>query len=215
MSPAPAALPPASVFNRWRSSLAALLLWFEDLKARTPGFHKKLFAAFMGLNMACFWWALLTAYPEKMLTHEAREIVLMSFPVSIFGGLFDYLSLFVTLLIARRALATPDNRAFLSYLSIDLLIAIAATAWVLFVFTVSGWLINLALSLPETLGQRQELYKGRFWMALMNPLHPESLRNIYFGIVMGASAMLPTLVHLYHALRAALGALFAPAPRKV
>lgn len=212
--PAPAMAPRSATFDRWRKSLLDLLVWFQALKARTHSFHKKLFGVFIGLNMGCYWWALLTAYPEKMLTYEAREIVLMSVPVSILGGVFDYLSLFITLFIARRALATPSNRVFVAYLSIDLLIAIAATAWVLFVFMVSGWLVNLALSLPETLGQREELYKGRFWSALMDPLHPENLRNMYFGIVMGASAMLPTLIHLYHALRAGTAAVFAAATGK-
>ncbi|MFT5539720.1 MAG: hypothetical protein ACI82H_001244 [Alphaproteobacteria bacterium] len=62
-------------------------------------------------------------------------------------------------------------------------------------------MVNLVLSLPETLADRQVLYKGRFWAAYLNPFHPDNLRNIYFGIVMGASAMLPTLIHLFHALR--------------
>jgi hypothetical protein len=204
------AVPPSALFARWRRSLADLLIWFDGLRGRTASFHKKLFAVFVGINMGCFWWALLTAYPEKMLTYEAREIVLMSVPVAIMGGMFDYLSLFVTLWIARRALRASSNAVFVACLSIDLAIAVAATFWVLFVFTVSGWLVNLALALPETLGQREQLYKGRFRSALDNPFHPESLRNLYFGIVMGASAMLPTLIHLYHAARAAAGAVFAP-----
>lgn len=190
------------VFLQWREALLGLLAWFERCAAEIPRFYSRLFAIFVGLNMTCYWWALLTAYPEKMLTYEAREIALMSVPVSVLGGLFDFLSLFVTLMIARRAVASTSNAAYVGYLSIDIVIAAAAGAWVLFVFTVSGWLVNLALSLPETLGQREALYKGRFWAALMNPLHPDNLRNIYFGIVMGASAMLPTLIHLYHALRA-------------
>jgi hypothetical protein len=201
------------VFADWRASLARLLAGFDTLRARTGAFYKKLFAVFIGLNMACFWWALLTAYPEKMLSYEAREIALMSVPVSLFGGLFDFLSLFITLYIARRALATSSNRVFVAYLSIDLVIAIVAAAWVLFMFTVSGWLVNLALSLPETLGQRESLYQQRFWAALLNPLHPESVRNIYFGIVMGASATLPTMIHLYHAMRGMVRAVFMPAAR--
>ncbi len=194
------------VFIQWRESLLHLVAWFERRAIETPRFYSRLFAIFVGLNMACYWWALLTAYPEKMLTYEAREIALMSVPVSLFGGAFDFLSLFVTLMIARRAIASSNNATYVGYLSIDIVIAVAACAWVLFVFTISGWLVNLVLSLPETLGQREALYKGRFWAALMNPLHPDSLRNIYFGIVMGASAMLPTLIHLCHALRAVVRA---------
>jgi hypothetical protein len=199
------------VFAQWLVSLIGLLAWFQRRAAEVPRFYSRLFVIFVGLNMTCYWWALLTAYPEKMLSYEAREIALMSVPVSLLGGLFDFLSLFVTLLIARRAVASTSNAAYVGYLSIDIVIAAAACAWVLFVFTVSGWLVNLALSLPETLAQREALYKGRFWSALMNPLNPDNLRNIYFGIVMGASAMLPTLIHLYHALRAMTRALRADA----
>ena len=210
LNPASDSPSPLGLFANWRQSLVRLLAWFEALRARTPQFHKKLFAIFIGLNLACFWWALMTAYPEKMLTYEAREIALMSVPVSVLGGLFDFLSLFVTLHIARRALAASSNRVFVAYLSIDLVIAIAATAWVLFVFTVSGWLVNLVVSLPETLGQHESLYKQRFWSALLNPFHADSIRNIYFGVIMGASAMLPTVIHLYHALRAVAAAALAP-----
>ncbi len=210
LNPASDSPSPLGLFTNWRQSLVHLLAWFEALRARTPHFNKKLFALFIGLNLACFWWALLTAYPEKLLTYEAREITLMSVPVSVLGGLFDFLSLFVTLHIARRALEATSNRVFISYLCIDLVIAIAATAWVLFVFTISGWLVNLVLSLPETLGQRESLYKQPFWSALLNPFHAESIRNIYFGIIMGASAMLPTMIHLYHALRAVVVATLAP-----
>lgn len=196
------------VFARWRTSLLGLLDWFGSLRARTRAFYSKLLVIFVGLNLTCFWWAVLTAYPDKMLSFEAREIALMSLPVSVLGGLFDFLSLFVTLTIARRAVASDSNAAYVGYLSIDIVIAVAATAWVLIVFTVSGWLVNLMLSLPETLGQREELYKGRFWRALLDPLHPDNLRNIYFGVVMGASAMLPTVIHLFHATRAAVCAAF-------
>ena len=104
LNPASESPPALGLFANWRQSLVRLLAWFEALRVRTPHFHKKLFALFIGLNLACFWWALLTAYPEKLLTYEAREITLMSVPVSVLGGLFDFLSLFVTLHIARRAL---------------------------------------------------------------------------------------------------------------
>lgn len=206
LNPASESPPALGLFTNWRQSLVRLLACFEAPRARSEHFNKKFFALFIGLNLACFWWALLTAYPEKLLTHEAREITLMSVPISVLGGLFDFLSLFVILHIARRALEATSNRVFISYLCIDLVIAIAATAWVLFVFTISGWLVNLALSLPETLGQREQ----RFWSALLNSFHAESIRNIYFGIIMGASAMLPTMIHLYHALRAVVVATLAP-----
>jgi hypothetical protein len=204
---------PSGTFILWRASLARLLAWFDRQAATGRRFYAKLFGLFIALNMGCYWWALLTAYPEKMWTHEAPDILLMSLPVSVLGGLFDFLSLFVTLFMARRAVASTNNASYMGYLSVDLVIAIAATAWVLFVFTILGWMVNLVLAHTETLAQREVLYKGRFWAALMDPFHPESLRNIYFGIVMGASAMLPTLIHLFHALRALGKMVFAvPTP---
>lgn len=190
------------MFAHWRDSLFQVLRWFEDISERTRFFYVKAFAFFVCLNFLCYWWAVLTAYPNLMLGTEAREVVLMSPSVGVLGGLFDFLSLFVTLYMARRAIATESNLGYLGYLSVDFVIAILATLWVLFVFTVSGWLVNLMLSLPETLSDREHLYTGRFQAAITNPLNPESLRNIYFGIVMGASAMLPTLIHLFHAGRA-------------
>lgn len=45
------------------------------------------------------------------------------------------------------------------------------------------------------------LYEGRVWSALTNPFGPENIRNIYFGVVMGASALLPTLFHAFLAVR--------------
>ena len=190
------------LFAHWRESLFQVLRWFVDLGQRTRFFYLKVFAFFVGLNFLCFWWALLTAYPEQLAGREAFQTALMSPPVGLLGGLFDFMSLFVTLYMARRAIAAESNFSYVGYLSIDLIIAILATLWVLLMFTVSGWLVNLLLALPETLSDRETLYKGRFWAALMNPFQPDSLRNIYFGVVMGASAMLPTLIHLFHAGRA-------------
>lgn len=192
------------LFAHWRGSLLQVLRWFESLGQRTRFFYLKVFAFFVALNFLCFWWALLTAYPEQLSGPEAMQTTLMSPSVGLLGGLFDFLSLFVTLYMARRAIAAESNLSYVGYLSIDLVIAILATAWVLIVFTVSGWLVNLMLALPETLSDREVLYKSRFWAALMNPFEPDSLRNIYFGVIMGASAMLPTLVHLFHAGRAAV-----------
>lgn len=201
----------SGTFVLWRESLARLLTWFNGRAATGRLFYPKLFGLFVTLNMGCYWWALMTVYPEKMWTDEAPEILLMSLPVSVLGGMFDFLSLFLTLFMARRAIASTSNVAYIGYLSIDLAIAIAAAAWVLFVFMVSGWMVNLVLALPETLAQREVLYKGRFWAALLDPFNPDNLRNIYFGIVMGASAMLPTLIHVFHALRALGKTAFEPA----
>jgi hypothetical protein len=187
----------STIFSYWRESLLHLYTWFESLRSRTEYFYLKTFLVFIALNLACFWWAFLTAYPDLLLTPKAKEYVLIGFPVAIFGAVFDSLSLLVTLLIIRRAIASSSNLSFFGYLSIDLFIAVLATFWVLFVFIVSGWLVDLVLAQSETLVDRGHLYKGRLRGVILNPFSLESIRNIYFGIIMGASALLPTLLHTF------------------
>ena len=62
---------------------------------------------------------------------------------------------------------------------------------------VSGWVVSLILTIPETFETRTALYEGRVWSAWRDPFNADNLRNIYFGMVMGASALLPTLFHLF------------------
>lgn len=119
----------------------------------------------------------------------------MGIPVGVMGALFDYFSLFITLMMVRRALKTSNNARYMAYLSIDLLIDVLATLWVLFAFIASGWIVGLILNRPETFDSRSILFEGRVWGALFNPFGAGNLRNIYFGMIMGASALLPTLLH--------------------
>lgn len=186
----------STVFSCWRNSLLHLYTWFEALRGRTRHFYVKAFAVFAVLNLACFWWALLTAYPDLVFGYKSEEYILTGFPVAVFGAVFDSLSLLVTLYIIRRALASTSNLNFFGYLSIDLLIAVLATFWVLFVFIISGWLVDLVLAQPETLMDRRHLYQGRLIGALRDPFGHQNIRNIYFGAIMGASALIPTLLHI-------------------
>lgn len=194
----------SKIFAYWRKSLLHLYTWFEGVRSRTRYFYIKAFAVFIALNLTCFWWALLTAYPDLLFSHKAAEYVLIGFPVAIFGAVFDSMSLLVTLYIVRRAIASNSNLNFFGYLSIDLVIAVLATFWVLFVFIVSGWLVDLVLAQPETLMDRRHLYQGRLRGVLLNPFSLESIRNIYFGTLMGASALIPTLLHMFLACRSIL-----------
>ncbi|MEE8190419.1 MAG: hypothetical protein V3T79_02355, partial [Candidatus Scalindua sediminis] len=73
-------------------------------------------------------------------------------------------------------------------------IALVATCWVLFVFSFSGWIIGLFEANPELLSVRNEAYEQRLVGAVANP--SDNVRNIYFGIIMGISASLPTFVHI-------------------
>jgi len=188
-----------SIFPHWRKSLARFHERFQDVRNRTRFFYAKAFLVFAALNLACFWWALLTTYPTLLLGEKASEYVLIGFPVAYFGAIFDSLSLLVTLFMIRRALASGSNVKFFAYLSVDLGIAVLATFWVLFVFVLSGWLVDLVLAQPETLADRGHLYKSRLHEALMDPFGRDNLKNIYFGVVMGASALIPTLLHAVHA----------------
>lgn len=187
----------SSVFRHWRYSLLNFVTWFEVLRKTTRNFYLKAFSAFILLNFSCYWWAIFTAYPRLIFSVEAQEIIIMGFPVALFGGAFDSLSLLVTILIVKRALKSKNNSSYVLYLGIDLLIAIVASFWVLFVFIVSGWMVSYVLAIPETIGSRVWLYEERVASAISNPFNSGNLRNIYFGIIMGASASLATLLHIF------------------
>jgi len=189
------------MFVHWRNLLLHFLDWFENLRRSTCHFYAKIFAVFAVLNLACYWWALLTTYPNLLFGHKALEYVLTGFPVSMLGAVFDCVSLLVTVFIVRRALASNNNLSYLCYLSVDLVIAIVASMWVLFVFMLSGWVVSLILQIPETMASRTDLYQGRLQSVFSDPFSPNNLRNIYFGVIMGASALLPTLLHVFMACR--------------
>ncbi len=187
----------SDVFSHWRGSLLRFHDWFEVRRTSTRNFRLKTFMFFVILNLGCYWWALLTTYPKLLGGPRAEEYVLMGFPVAVLGAMFDSLSLLVTLYIVKRALSSTSNLSYLGYLSVDLVIAVLATFWVLFAFMVSGWVVSLILAIPETFEARTVLYEGRVWSVFNDPFSADNLRNIYFGMVMGASALLPTLFHLF------------------
>jgi hypothetical protein len=184
-------------FPIWRASLQHSLVWFQSLRGRTAWFPLKTFLFFCAVNLAFFWWALLTAYPRLLFGPKAEEYVLIGFPVSFLGAIFDCVSLAATLYIVGRALRAESDHRFLAYLSVDLVIAVLAGLWVLFAFMVSGWLVSLVLSVHETLTDRSHLYQGRIESLMTEPLSRDNLRNLYFGVIMGASALFPTLFHLF------------------
>ena len=207
----------------WREQLRRVYTYYRDRRSRTRYFFLKLFLFFVVLNLGCYWLALISAFPHLVfgdaLTHYAK----IQLPVGLLGALFDSLSFFVTIRLVQRAVASSGAIRFLAHLSIDLVIAFAATWWVLFVFVVSGWMVNLlggriyekdpdgrwhVVSIRNLsdeassanvrsahLQQRTELYTDRVVEALRNPIG--NLRNIYFGVIMGTSAMLPTCIHLW------------------
>ena len=144
---------------------------------------------------------MVTAFPELVFGPIFPYYFKVQIPVALLGAMFDSLSFFVTIAIIKRAVNSVHQSQFLGHLSIDLVIAILATFWVLFVFSFSSWLIRHfdPTADIQDLETRQLIYGDRALDALQDP--SKHLLNIYFGLVMGISAMIPTCIHLYMAFR--------------
>jgi uncharacterized protein with PQ loop repeat len=111
----------------WRDSLHTILDRYERKKISTGLFFPLLFIFFVVLNIACYWWAIYTAFPYYMQTHEASHYIKLQIPVGFFGALFDSLSFFITIWIIKRALAARKTSEYVFHLSLDLIIAVVAT----------------------------------------------------------------------------------------
>lgn len=202
-------------FEIWRKDLGFILKRFETWRENTKAYFLKIFIFFILINDIAYWFAIATAYPEIFLSEtETWYYSKVQIPVAILGALFDSFSLYITLLVVRRALLSRSNFSYISHLSIDMLIAIAATFWVLFVFSISGWIVDFMTPEKkiktktnteittnlETLEARNKVYTDRAIAAINNPTGKEEMKNIYFGIVMGFSAIIPTCIHILCAL---------------
>ena len=118
------------------------------------------------------------------------------------------------LLKKTSQLKTTDEKVYIAHLSIDLLIAIIATFWVILVFIVSGWVVGFIETLNQPIAMikrydhetdllaRTNQYANTVKDAIKNPTR--NLQNIYFGIIMGLSAMIPTSIHFSMFCRAVL-----------
>jgi len=193
------------IISFWREDLGKVIVFYESKRSQGDYFFLYLFSFFVFLNIACYWFAMLTAFPSLVFGKTFSYYFKIQFPVGVLGALFDSLSFFVTIFIVRRALLTVNTKIYIAHLSIDLVIAVLATFWVILVFIVSGW----AVSFIDTLGQSAELiqtydhetninkrtdkYVNTVNDALKNP--SKNIQNIYFGLIMGISAMLPTMFH--------------------
>ena len=187
----------SKTINLWRNDLGKLLRYYERTKIQLNTPFLYLFLFFIFLNIGSYWFAMLTAFPNLVFGKTFAYYFKVQFPVGFLGALFDSLSFFITINIIRRALRNKGNVAYTAHLSIDILIAILATFWVLFVFSFSGWIISLVTLEPESLIERSLVYEQRFVSALQNPSGKNELKNIYFGLMMGCSAILPTTIHVY------------------
>lgn len=196
-------------FNVWRKDLGRVLEKFHAWRFNTRFYLLKVFIFFVFVNDVAYWFAIATAFPELIIEEDAfRHYSKVQAPVAVLGALFDSFSLCVTIWAVRGALQSRSNFSYVSHLSIDLLIAVAAAFWVLFVFSVSAWIISFVPIEPkavvhnqtdvkqQTLADRGKLYEGRVVAAIKNPTGPDEMRNIYFGVVMGFSAIIPTAVHM-------------------
>ena len=188
------------VFETWKVSLGRLLDYYDTHRGSLLTFFPKLFLFFVMVNIVFYWWAMFTAFPELTVGRAGVHYFRVQFPVGFLGALFDSLSFFVTIFIIRRAVRTRSSLEYVSHLSVDLIIAILATFWVVFVFSVSGWIISLVEAAPQSLAARNDRYEQMVVDAVARPTH--NLRNIYFGLIMGISALIPTLTHVFMFLRA-------------
>ena len=184
------------IIEIWRDALHQVLDIYERKRGSIKIFFPILFCFFIFLNIGCYWWAIYTAFPQYMMTHEATHYIKLQFPVGILGALFDSLSFFLTVWIIRRALASTKTSEYVFHLSLDFVIALLATFWVLFVFTFGGWMISLWETSPEQLAERGTKYTNRAIQAIQDPTGRENAKNIYFGLLMGVSAALPTFLHV-------------------
>jgi len=198
------------MFTIWKASLAQILYLYEEKRPKMYWFFPILFVFFIILNIACYWLAMFTAYPEYMESQEAKEYVLLQYPVGFLGAVFDSLSFFVTIWIIRRALECTKLTEYVGHLSLDAVIAVIATFWVLFVFTWGGQIVSMVESInseavPESFSDRTGKTTLRVQEAIENPVG--NWKNIYFGLLMGISASLPTFAHITLFLYSSLAAM--------
>lgn len=200
------------IIASWRLDLIIILNYIEDKILVVKNFKLKLFLIFLLVNMFFYWFAMLTAFPELVFGKTFSYYFKVQFPVGVLGSIFDSSSFFITIYIIKRAIKVNKSLNYIAHLGIDVIIAVLATFWVLFVFIVSGWIINqidlLSLngikesSIPHTyeLDERTAGYNNLVKSAIKNPI--KNLSNIYFGLIMGLSAMIPTLIHICMFLKA-------------
>lgn len=190
----------------WKNSLREIIVFYETKRGNLYTFYLKLFLFFILVNIVCYWWAMFTAFPELTRGSAGLHYFKVQFPVGFLGALFDSLSFFVTIFIIRRAIHAKKNREYVAHLSLDLVIAILATFWVLFVFSFSGWIVHWWDSIQQDLSGRNDDYRRMLVDALERPV--DNKRNIYFGLIMGVSAMLPSCGHVFMFLRSFLRTTF-------
>ena len=193
------------IISYWRKDLQRVLFFYESKRFQGDSFFLYLFIFFVFLNITCYWFAMVTAFPSLVFGKTFGYYFKVQFPVGILGALFDSLSFFVTIFIVRRAFLTVSTKIHIAHLSIDLVIAVLATFWVILVFIISVW----AVSFIETIGYTEELIQtydhetninksiSKYVSTVNDAIKSlsKNIENIYFGLIMVYSAMLPTMIH--------------------
>ncbi len=202
-----------NIIEIWRGSLEQLLNFYETNRGPFIIFFPMLFLFFIIINLLCYWLAMFTAFPDLTYGSAGLHYFKVQFPVGFLGALFDTLSFFVTLFIIRRAIRSRSGMEYVAHLSIDVIIALLATLWLLFVFSFSGWLVHLWENTPQDLIVRNAKYQRMLTNAIADPV--DNTRNIYFGLVMGISATIPTCTHIFMFLRASWATIATPSNKRL
>jgi len=193
------------IVSLWKKDLIKVLLFYEKRRFKGDNFFLYLFLFFILVNIVCYWFAMISAFPSLVFGSTFNYYFKVSFPVGLLGALFDSLSFFITLIIIKKAIATTNSTIYIAHLSIDLIIATIATFWVIFVFIISGWVVSFFETINQStefvelydhetnINKRADNYINTINDALINP--SRNIQNIYFGAIMGLSAMIPTIIH--------------------
>ena len=193
------------IVSLWKKDLNKILLFYKKRRFEGDYFFLYLFSFFILVNIGCYWFAMISAFPSLVFGTTFNYYFKVSFSVGILGALFDSLSFFITLFIIKKAIATTNSTIYIAHLSIDFIIAIIATFWVIFVFIISGWVVSYFETINQStefvklydhetnINKRADKYINTVNDALINP--SKNIQNIYFGAIMGLSAMIPTIIH--------------------
>ena len=184
------------IIKIWRTALHQVLDFYERKRGTIFIFFSDSFLFLHHSQHTLLLVGYLHSFPVLYADSRGGSLHKVTISVGFLGALFDSLSFFVTIWIIRRALASTKTRDYIFHLSLDFFIAILATLWVLFVFTFGGWLISLWEPAPENFVERSTKYTNRAVQAIQDPIGRENTKNIYFGLIMGVSAALPTFLHL-------------------
>jgi len=72
----------------WRNPLRWLLAFYDEHRGPFGRFFVRLFAFFIVLNLACYWCAMFTIFPELTTGKAGLTNYKIQFPVGILGAMF-------------------------------------------------------------------------------------------------------------------------------